>query len=197
MRESETPHEVLRRKQRNKETMANKRSSNVSLEHAILSFHCDIKYGHDFVCTCCHRMMHRKSVVPYNLAKYSKCSKDLLKNVFSFNHRYISNDGNEWVCKTCDRALKHGGMPVQAKANGLQLYDIPPELSALELRLISLHVLFMKMLALPCGKQRSIHGPAVNVPSKVNTICDVLPRLPSQSKLVPLKLKRKVAYRGH
>jgi len=37
----------------------------------------------------------------------------------------------------------------------------------------------------------------VNVPSKVDTICDVLPRLPSQSELVPLKLKCKVAYKGH
>ena len=55
----------------------------------------------------------------------------------------------------------------------------------------------MKMVALPSGKQRSVHGPAVNVPSKVDTICDVLPRLPSQTEIVPLKLKRKVAYRGH
>ena len=37
----------------------------------------------------------------------------------------------------------------------------------------------------------------MNIPSKVDTICDVLPRLPSQSELVPLKLKHKVAYRGH
>ena len=53
------------------------------------------------------------------------------------------------------------------------------------------------MVALPAGKQKSIHGPAVNVPSKVDTICNVLPRLPSQTELVPLKLKRKLAYRGH
>ena len=88
-------------------------------------------------------------------------------------------------------------MPLQAKANGLQLSEIPPELSglnALELRLISLRVPFMKMVALPSGKQRLIHGPAVNVPSKIDTICDVLP---SQSELVLLKLKRKVAYKGH
>lgn len=54
----------------------------------------------------------------------------------------------------------------QAKANGLQLCSIPAELSnlnALEVRLISLRVLFMQMVALPAGKQRSIHGPAVNV----------------------------------
>ena len=200
MRASEIPDEVLRRKQSNKEAMASKRKSNLSVEHDIFAFHHDIKSGPDFVCTCCHRMMYRKSVVPGNLAKYSKCSNDLLQNVFSADHHYISNDGNEWVCKTCDRALKRRVMPLQAKANGLQLCNVPPELSdlnALELRLISLRVPFMKMVALPSGKQRSIHGPAVNVPSKVDTICDVLPRLPSQSELVPLKLKRKVAYRGH
>ena len=91
-------------------------------------------------------------------------------------------------------------MPLQANANGLQLCQVPPELSslnALELRLICLCVSFMKMVALPTGKQRSIHGPAVNVPSKVDTICEVLPHLPSQTEMVPLKLKRKVAYRGH
>ena len=53
------------------------------------------------------------------------------------------------------------------------------------------------MVALPSGKQRSIHSPAVNVPSKVDTICNILPRLPSQTELVPLKLKRKLSYRGH
>ena len=47
----------------------------------------------------------------------------------------------------------------------------------------------MKMVALPSGKQRSIHGPAVNVPSKIDTICNV----PSETELVPLKLKRKLA----
>ncbi len=86
-------------------------------------------------------------------------------------------------CVRCDRALMRGSMPAQAKCNGLQLCEIPPELcglNALELRLICLRVPFMKMVALPSGKQRSIHGPAVNVPSKVYTICNVLPRLPSK-----------------
>ena len=67
-------------------------------------------------------------------------------------------------------------MPLQAKANGLQLCKVPLELSdlnALEMRLISLCVPFMKIIALASGKQRSIHGPAVNVLSKVDTICGV------------------------
>ena len=29
----------------------------------------------------------------------------------------------------------------------------------------------MKMVALPCGKQRAIHGPAVNVPTDLTPVC--------------------------
>lgn len=89
---------------------------------------------------------------------------------------------------------------MQAKTNGLQWGEVPPELSGLnplEMRLICRRVPFMKMVALPSGKQRSLHGPAINVPSKVDTICNVLPHLPSQTELVPLKLKRKLPYHGH
>ena len=196
----ESPEQMLLRKQTNKEHMSCKRSKGVSVEEAITAFHSETKAGPDFVCTCCHRMMYRKTVVLCNKEKYNKVSPDLLDNIFSASLSHISSDGKEYICKTCDRALARGSIPLQAKANGLQLSEIPPELSglnALELRLISLRVPFMKMVALPSGKQRSIHGPAVNVPSKVDTICEVLPRLPSQSELVPLKLKRKVAYRGH
>ena len=53
------------------------------------------------------------------------------------------------------------------------------------------------MVSLPVGKQKSIHGPAVNVPSKLDTLCNELPRLPSQSELIPLKLKLKLSYKGH
>ena len=67
----------------------------------------------------------------------------------------------------------------------------------MELRLISQRVPFMTLVALPTGKQRCIHGPAVNVPSKLDTVCTVLPRLPSQSELVPLKFKRKMCYKGY
>ena len=55
----------------------------------------------------------------------------------------------------------------------------------------------MKMVALPSGKQRCIHGPAVNVSCKLDSACTVLPRLPSQSELIALKLKRKLACKGN
>ena len=203
-RANQSSEQILHRQRQNKEHMASVRSAkkakDVSVEQAIVCFHSDIKNGPDFVCTCCHCLMYRKSVIPCNVAKYSKCGDDLLKCVFSAHFRYICNSGDEYVCETCDKALKRGVMPLQAEANGLHLLQIPPQLAnlnPLELRLICLRLPFMKMVALPTGKQRSIHGPAVNVPAKVDTVCSVLPRLPSQSELVPLKLKRKLAYKGH
>ena len=173
--------------------MTNRRSKTLSVEGAISAFHAEVKLVPEFVCTCCHYMMYRKSVILCNRANYTKANTEILQEVFSSNLSYISSDERKWVCKTCDRTLKRGTLPLQAKPNALQLCPVPPGLSslnALELRLICQRVPFIKMVALPSGKQRSIHGPAVNVPSKVDTICDVLPRLPSQTEMIPLKLKR-------
>ncbi len=104
------------------------------------------------------------------------------------------------MCKTCDSALTRGKMPIQSLANNLSLSIVPPELSCLnklETRLVCLRVAFMKMVALPSGKQRCIHGPAVNVPAKLDSVVETLPRLPDQTQLIPLKFKRKLSYKGH
>ena len=111
----------------------------MSVEDATSAFHSEVRVGADFVCTCCHRMMYRKSVFPCNKVKYTKASTDVLRKVFSADFAYISSDGKEWMCKTCDRALKRGSMPLQAKANGLHLCEVPPALSGLNaLELINL-----------------------------------------------------------
>ena len=89
---------------------------------------------------------------------------------------------------------------MQSIANNLELSPIPSELSCLNLletRLVHLRVPFVKRVALPSGKQRCIHSPAVNVPSKLDSVVTTLPRLPTQSELIPLKFKRKLAYKGH
>ena len=144
--------------------------------------------------------MYKEGVVNVRVAKYKKASSDLLQKVFDSEFHFRSSNNKGWVCKTCDTALLNGKMPTQAKANGLKLDPVPTELSdlnSLELRLISMRIPFMKMVALPRGQQRSIHGPAVNIPSNLTTICHLLPRLPSETQLIPMKLKRKLTYKGH
>ena len=55
---------------------------------------------------------------------------------------HVTN-GKQWICMSCNSSLSKGVVPVQSKANGMDLDAQPPELSclnALEQRLISLHV---------------------------------------------------------
>ena len=195
-RADETEHETDKRRAKNRHLMANSRAECKPIDVVIHQFQTKVKLGPEYVCTCCHRMMYKQNVVPFKPTKYTKASDELLCKVTK--HSYVSFD--EWVCTTCNGSLCKGSLPAQSKANGMQVESVPPELSCLnplELRLISLRVPFMKMVALPSGKQRCIHGPAVNVPSKLDKVCTMLPRLPSQCELVPLKLKRKLSYRAH
>ena len=114
-------------------------------------------------------MLYKSSVILLNETKYVK--NDILNIVGEY--RQCSIDCNEWICRSCHNAMCRGNIPVQAKANGLDLDVVPNELNelnTLELRLISLRIPFMKMVALPSGKQRCIHGPAVNVPTKLDNI---------------------------
>ena len=198
VRREETPQQSQIRKSINTASQRSIRSKTMTLDDAIASFFNKILMGPDYVCTVCHRMMYYHSVYQFRKDKYSKADSEMLQRVFSA--MFVCKDGSQWVCHTCDRALKLGKIPIMAKINGLILNEIPSELKNLndiEVRLISLRIPFMKMVSLPVGKQTSIHGPAVNVPSNVNNICDVLPRLPSQSEIIALKLKRKLHYKGH
>ena len=144
--------------------------------------------------------MYRRTVVPLNKGKYNKAKKGLVDIVLGEDMLYASFNGGYYVCKTCDSALSRGHIPLQSLANNLKLSSVPPELTCLnklETRLLCLRIAFMKLVALPSGKQRCIHGPAVNIPVKVETVTTTLPRLPNQSSLIALKFKRKLCYKGH
>ena len=179
--------------------MAQSRKNTNDISKITSSFLEKIKFGPDFVCCCCHRIMYRQNVQLYYKGKYAKLSKEQFRTILE-PYIYTSIDGNTWICVTCNRSLSRGKMPRQAKANDLKL-DQPPdtlaELNDIEIRLLSRRIPFMKIVALPHGKQKAIHGPAVNIPTKLDAICNLLPRLPHEAELLPMKLKRKLCYKSH
>ncbi|KAJ8372306.1 hypothetical protein AAFF_G00290920 [Aldrovandia affinis] len=93
----------------------------------------------------------------------------------------------EWICHTCDSHLIKGGMPSIAVANSLELAPIPPELeelNVLERQLIAKILPFAKIVALPKGRQRAVHGAVVCVPSEVETMVNSLPRPSAEAQLL-------------
>ena len=202
-RDSESAEVKARRLETVTKKRANKRhlsSTYVpSIQQVTETFQEKVKYGPVHVCTSCHRLMYRESVVKYEEKKYEKLSHKQIGPALQ-KYLYKSTDGKIWICTTCHRKLKQGKIPAQCKVNNLDLDVVPDELSKLnsiEIRLVSKRIPFMKMVALPRGRQTAIHGPAVNIPTNLDTICRLLPRLPKNSEILPMKLKRRLSYKGH
>ncbi|KAK0147923.1 hypothetical protein N1851_012383 [Merluccius polli] len=106
----------------------------------------------------------------------------------------------EWICHTSDNHLSRGRMPSTAVANNLELAPIPPELAilnVLERQLIAKILPFAKIIALPKGQQRAVHGAVVCVPSEMETVVNSLPRPNAEAQLLQVKLKRRIKYKGH
>ena len=121
-------------------------------------------------------------------------------------HQYICTgtiDVPEYICVRCKGALtkKRPTMPDQACANGLLLYDIPDELVnmfPIERRVISFRIPFITLIVIRrYGGHYKVNGPPVNVPAKLDQIVHILPRMPNQLQLHPLKLKRRLEYKSH
>ena len=110
---------------------------------------------------------------------------------------------NEFICICCRNNLrqKKPKMPDQACANGLQLHDIPQNLQnifPLERRVISPRIPFITILVMKrYGGHYKVNGPPVNVPATLDQIMEILPRMPSDLQLHPVKLKCKLKYKTH
>lgn len=91
-------------------------------------------------------------------------------------------------------------MPSIAIANNMELSPIPPELfelNMLEKQLIAKILPFAKIISLPKGQQKAVHGAVVCTPSEVQAAVNALPRPNNEAQLLQVKLKRNIKYKGY
>ena len=70
---------------------------------------------------CCNRLMYRKFVIEFKITKYSNAPDDLTVAI-------PDSKIKQWICKTCDNALKRGKLPAQAMSNNLDLEVVIPNI---------------------------------------------------------------------
>ncbi|KAK0135929.1 hypothetical protein N1851_028200 [Merluccius polli] len=171
--------------------------------------------GPDFVCSVCFRKMFRNQVLCCSIEDYSKTEQIHLIASKCISEEYLHKcstncvlpcqwldtaRGKLWICFTCHGKISRGTMPPESALNNLATSVIPPELAclnSLEQHLIALHIPFMKLLALPKGGQNGVHGPVTCVPANIVQTSNLLPRSDMDESLIPVKLKRKLTYKGH
>lgn len=166
-------------------------------------------HGIDFTCCCCHRILFQNQVQRCEKSMYSK--SEMAANVASQciqeqNRHDCSTScpsncvkSSLWICYTCHRKILSGNIPPEAVINNMVLEDIPvvlERLNNLEKHLIGLHIPFLKVMNLPHGGQKNIHGPVVCVPSNLKKVTS-LPLNNDEDLLLRVKLKRKLNYKGY
>ena len=115
----------------------------------------------------------------------------------------INKEIGESICHTCSRNLKAGKLPRFAIANGLELRPVPKEIAILcdlEKQLIAQIIPFSKIVGLRGGAYQGVKGESVYVPiepERVAKTVKLLPRKLTDAELVPLKLKRRLRYKGY
>ncbi len=206
LRHSLNPTEKEIQRERDRESHATKRKVDkqkiITIEEAAENFKRKCYDLPEYICTCCHRLLWKQSVHPFKIEKYDM-TNDVVKRCFSPDILKETKPGEMYICTTCNGDLKkkHPIMPAQAVANGLELDPTPPpglqKPNQMEIMMFRREIPFMKMGSLPRGRQYRMQGPVVNVPSKLETVCQLLPRLPNEAMLVPIKLKRRLCYKGH
>ena len=195
------------KKQRAKQT-AKKRD----IDFVIKQFKKSCKQGPEYVCCVCQRLLFKTQVQECEPEKFT-VDTELRDQCISTRHLHrcgescteLCNDQNSpraklWICATCKSHLSRGQCPPLATINSLQPAEIPPELAnmnTLEQQLVAKHIMFTKVVSLPQGGQRGVKGPTVCVPADITSTTTVLPRPKKDIEIIPLKLKRKLEYKGH
>ena len=115
----------------------------------------------------------------------------------------INEKINYYLCKTCIGYMRSSRIPPMSVCNGLDVVPVVDpdlKLSELENNLIALRIMFQKIYYLPKSRWTALKDRVINIPvEKENVINTIkkLPRLPQESGLVEVKLKRKLGYKNN
>ncbi|WAR24826.1 hypothetical protein MAR_038495 [Mya arenaria] len=189
-----------------KETDCKSKRKKKIIEKAVEQFRKKISQKPIYICCVCNRLLFRQQVKCCDIHKFPKAELTL-RCIYANNmHKPQTectkdcSDCPKWICFTCNNNLVKNKIPNQASLNHLNLDQQPDclkKLNTLEKHLVSPVIPFMKIVSLPKGSQKGIHGPVVCVPSNISTTVQTLPREFSDNTIIGVKLKRKLQYKGH
>ena len=190
------------KKRQNRENL----KMNITRIERLKRFKRAVMFGPIFTCSCCHVNHFESNVSELDkelrrkiLTVYEECFDDCVKEFVKIN---INGKSVYYFCKTCIGYMKSKKIPPMSVCNGLDVVPIDDQelqLSELENNLIALRIMFQKICYLPKSRWTALKDRVINIPiekeSIINTI-QKIPRLPTESGLVEIKLKRKITYKN-
>ena len=200
------PMELHRVEAKYKRNQTIDKQKRVTASDRLRKFKRAVLFGPIFVCSCCHVKHFESWVTRVDesfqskiLEKYPNCFTDCVRDFVTVA---INAEAHQYFCNTCITYMKSGRIPPMSVCNGLDIIhsnDPELQLSELENNLIALRIMFQKIYYLPKSRWTALKDRVINIPIEkdnvINTIKQ-LPRLPAESGLVEVKLKRKIEYKN-
>ncbi|XP_013402374.1 uncharacterized protein LOC106168004 isoform X2 [Lingula anatina] len=163
------------------------------IKFAIEHFHKKCKELPEYVCCCCYRLRFKNQIQKFREQNYRE---DIL-----ISSKILDMGPEKVICTYCHQKMSQKKVsPISYDGNSIKTMDMPPDigdLNPIEQLLLTPVIPFMKIVSLPKSQQHGVHGPIVCVPANVKETITRLPSLPHESGLIRVKLKRKLAYKGH
>ena len=100
---------------RHEETLPEANNDASSHTCMVSMFHENIRYGPEYMCTCCDQLWYKLSVKKCKASNYSKCEQTIIQSCIT---GVKSVDDTECICNTCHSNLKDNKLPQCSKANG-------------------------------------------------------------------------------
>ena len=115
------------------------------------SFFAKQAHGLSYPCICCHRLLFKSSVTPFEQDDenevWTSINDNDLHHCVTIAEEFKCED-RFWLCYNCNNNLKDGKMPNMCHSNALDIQTLPEELSdltQLELMMIKKRLLFIRV----------------------------------------------------
>ena len=185
---------------------SNKKCDSKTFEGRNRLFRESVRYGRDFPCICCERLLFRNGVKVYS-QDYHDALNLKFENITS--KAVGSIDLNKdikilYICLTCKRYIERGKIPPMSNRNSLTLLNLSDyeelKVTELENAMIALNIIFQKVFKLPKSRWPGMKDKTINIPiyeSDILNTIEALPRTPTEAGIVPINFKRKKEYKNN
>ena len=148
---------------------------------------CNVDEPLDHICCVCYQLYFKRNVHPVTEHTRKRYEVYLRPD-------YVKNTDLN-VCMSCERTIRNGKVPSLSYVNGMKFPVKPYELDIFggEERLIGLRLPFMRIKALPRGRQLSLFGNIINVPAHIESGIIRLPRYINEDGTVSVRIKKRIS----
>ncbi len=158
--------------------------------------------GFNTICVCCNEYKSSNSCSNITNRNGEELLSPAQKQYYLVDANYNKSvDGNHYICTSCRKQIQNDRIPTRSDRDLIDYYTFPVDilenghLNKLETFLFKNPIPFIRVANCKMGMYLKLHGNLVLISSDLKHSTDKI--LPHKQELIPVSLKRKLAFSGY